>query len=41
MLARATFTRFRDSTEQDWKLIGQEFVPFAKGLPNRETPSTT
>jgi len=28
MLARATFTRFQDSTEQDWKLIGQEFVPF-------------
>jgi hypothetical protein len=35
MLARATFARFQGSTEQDWKLIGQEFVSFSKGLPDR------
>jgi predicted HD phosphohydrolase len=35
MSARATFTRFQDSTEQDWKLIGQEFGHFSKGLPDR------
>ncbi len=35
MNARATFTSFQESTEQDWKLIGQEFVAYSKGLPDR------
>jgi predicted HD phosphohydrolase len=34
MHERATFTRFQDSTEQDWKLIKQAFVPFAQALPD-------
>jgi predicted HD phosphohydrolase len=32
---RATFTRFQDSTEQDWKLIAGEFMLYASRLPDR------
>ena len=35
MNARATFTRMDRSTPQDWQLIGEEFMRFAKGLPDR------
>ncbi|WP_341318073.1 HD domain-containing protein [Paraburkholderia sp. IMGN_8] len=35
MNARTAFTCFQESTEQDWKLIGREFVAFSKGLPDR------
>ncbi len=35
MTTRATFTRTQDSTWQDWQLIGKEFVPFSKALPDR------
>ena len=35
MTAHATFTRLQDSTEQDWKLIGQDFTAYAKLLPDR------
>lgn len=35
MLPRATFTRFQDSTKQDWELIKQAFVPFVHALPDR------
>lgn len=35
MTARASFTRMQDSTQQDWQLIGGEFMQFAKGLPER------
>lgn len=35
MDTRATFTRMDHSTQQDWQLIGQEFVQFGKGLPDR------
>ena len=29
------FTRMQDSTQQDWQLIGAEFMQFSKGLPDR------
>jgi predicted HD phosphohydrolase len=29
------FTRMQDSTQQDWQLIGAEFMQFAKALPDR------
>ena len=32
---RATFTRMEDSTQDDWRKIGGEFAPFARGLPDR------
>lgn len=33
--ARATFRHMKDGTEQDWKIIGEAFGPFAKALPDR------
>lgn len=35
MNARANFVRMQDSTQEDWKLIGGEFMQFAQGLPER------
>ncbi|GGC98140.1 HD domain-containing protein [Undibacterium terreum] len=35
MNARANFVRMQDSTQQDWQLIGSEFMQFSKGLPER------
>jgi len=35
MNARANFVRMQDSTQQDWQLIGAEFMQFTKGLPDR------
>jgi predicted HD phosphohydrolase len=35
MNARANFVRMQDSTQQDWQLIGGEFMQFAQGLPAR------
>lgn len=35
MQTRASFTRLQDSTAQDWKLIGEEFVSFSRKLPDR------
>lgn len=35
MNARAGFVRMQDSTQQDWQLIGGEFMQFAKALPDR------
>lgn len=35
MQARTSFTRMDLSTQQDWQLIGAEFMRFAKGLPDR------
>lgn len=35
MNARANFTRMQDSTQQDWQLIGAEFMQFTQGLPAR------
>lgn len=35
MNARAHFTRMQDSTADDWKLIGGEFMQFSQGLPER------
>ncbi len=35
MSERAAFTRFQDSTEQDWKLIAGEFMPYASRLADR------
>ncbi|MES2104986.1 MAG: HD domain-containing protein [Pseudomonadota bacterium] len=35
MNARANFTRMQDSTQQDWQLIGAEFMQFTQGLPDR------
>jgi hypothetical protein len=32
---RAHFQRMEDSTQQDWQLIGGEFMQFAKKLPDR------
>ncbi len=32
---RAQFTSMQDSTEQDWKIIGADFVEYSKGLPDR------
>jgi predicted HD phosphohydrolase len=35
MSARATFTCFQDSTQEDWQLIAGEFMLFANALPER------
>ena len=35
MNARAQFTRMQDSTQEDWQRIGQEFMQFSRGLPER------
>ncbi len=35
MNARAAFTRMDHSTQQDWQIIGQEFMHFSKNLPDR------
>lgn len=35
MSARANFTSMQDSTQQDWQIIGGEFIQFAKALPQR------
>ena len=35
MTARANFVRMQDSTQDDWKLIGGEFMKFAHGLSDR------
>jgi len=35
MNARANFLRMQDSTQEDWKLIGGEYMQFAAGLPAR------
>ena len=35
MNARANFIRMQDSTQDDWQLIGGEFMQFAQGLPER------
>ena len=32
---RATFTNMEHSTEAEWKLIAEEYVPYANGLPDR------
>ena len=32
---RATFTRMEQSTQDDWRKIGAEFMPFASRLPER------
>jgi predicted HD phosphohydrolase len=32
---RAAFTNMDASTKEDWKIIGAEFVRFARGLPDR------
>ena len=32
---RATFTRMEASTQDDWRKIGGEFMPFARALPDR------
>ena len=32
---RATFTRMEESTQDDWRKIGSEFMPFARRLPDR------
>lgn len=33
--ARAGFSRMQDSTAEDWRIIGEEFMPYAKALPDR------
>ena len=35
MNTRATFTRMEDSTAEDWRAIGGEFMGFARQLPDR------
>jgi predicted HD phosphohydrolase len=35
MSKRATFTRMEESTPDDWRKIGGEFMPFARQLPDR------
>ena len=35
MTDRATFTRMEASTQDDWRKIGAEYLPFAKTLPDR------
>jgi len=35
MHARANFTTMAESTQADWQVIGAEFVPFTKTLPDR------
>ena len=32
MNVRASFSNMKDSTREDRQLIGQDFVPYAKGL---------
>lgn len=32
---RAGFSRMQDSTAEDWRIIGEEFKPYAKALPDR------
>ena len=32
---RATFTRMEHSTQDDWRKIGAEYMPFARQLPDR------
>ena len=32
---RATFARMEASTQDDWRKIGAEFMPFARRLPDR------
>ena len=32
---RATFTNMEHSTEAEWKLIAEEYVPYANALPDR------
>ena len=33
--ARAGFSRMQDSTAEDWRIISEEFMPYAKALPGR------
>jgi len=35
MQDRATFKRMEESTAEDWRKIGAEFMPFARRLPDR------
>jgi predicted HD phosphohydrolase len=35
MNARASFTNIGESTQADWQVIGTEFVPFTRSLPDR------
>ena len=35
MAKHAQFTRLQDSTQEDWQLIGAEFMQFSKKLPDR------
>ena len=35
MVKHAQFTRLQDSTQEDWQLIGAEFMQFSKKLPDR------
>jgi predicted HD phosphohydrolase len=35
MNARTDFKRMQDSTQQDWQVIGSEFMQFTRGLPDR------
>ena len=35
MAKHAQFTRMQDSTQEDWQLIGAEFMEFSKKLPDR------
>ena len=32
---RATFSRMEDCTQDDWRKIGAEYMPFARQLPDR------
>lgn len=34
-MKRATFTSFKNSTKEDWEIIGEAFKGYAKGLPQR------
>lgn len=34
-MKRASFTNFKSSTEEDWKIIGEAFGDYAKGLSER------
>lgn len=34
-MKQATFTSFKNSTKEDWKIIGEAFGEFARGLPQR------
>ncbi len=35
MSQHATFTRMEESTAEDWRLIGSEFMQFSRALPDR------